>query len=88
MTAVSCIRPEICIGATYNNTRNAVLGVAVALQVLGHCDEDAGRESHVVYPVVLLATLLNLLHVLLESNKRLILVILARNVRAELAELI
>ena len=88
MTAVSCIRPETCIGATYNNTRNAVLGVAVALQVLGHCDEDAGRESHVEYPVVLLAALLELLEMLLKLDERLVLVVLAGHVRAVANELL
>lgn len=79
---------ESCTRATYDDARNAVLGVAVALQVLGDCDEDAGRESHVEYPVVLLAALLDLLHVLLKSDEGFVLVVLARDVRAELAEFV
>jgi hypothetical protein len=74
------------IRATYNDSRNAVLGIAVALQVLRNGNEDAGREGHVEYPVVLLATLLKLLHVLLKLDEGLILVVLTGNVRAEAAE--
>jgi hypothetical protein len=85
---VSCMRSGGRIRATYNNARNAVLGIVVALQVLRHWDEDTGRESHVEYPVVLLATLLKLLQVLLELDEGLILVVLARDVRAETAELL
>ena len=73
---------------TYDNTRNAVLWVAVALQVLRDCDEDAGRERHVENPVGLLATLLEVLEVLLELLEGLILVILARYICAEAAELL
>jgi hypothetical protein len=82
------MRPGRCIRATYDNTRNAVLGIAVALQVLRDCNEDTGRKSHVEYPVVLLAALLDLLHVLLKCDEGVILVVLARNVRAEFAELV
>jgi hypothetical protein len=74
--------------ATYNDARNAVLGIAVALQVLRNGNEDTGRESHVEYPVVLLATLLKLLHVLLELNEGLVLIVLAGNIRAEAAKLL
>jgi hypothetical protein len=56
--------------------------------VLRDCDEDTGRKSHIEYPVVLLAALLNLLHVLLKSDKGFVLVVLARYVRAEFAELV
>jgi hypothetical protein len=82
------MRSERRIPATYNNARDAVLGIAVALQVLRNGDENTGRESHVEYPVVLLATLLKLLHVLLELDEGLVLVVLAGNVRAEAAELL
>ena len=56
--------------------------------MLGDCDEDAGREGHVEYPVVLLAALLDLLHVLLKSDEGFVLVVLARDVRTELAEFV
>jgi hypothetical protein len=82
------MRSERRIRATYDNARNAVLGIAVALQVLRNGDENTRRESHVEYPVVLLATLLKLLHVLLELDEGLVLVVLAGNVRAEAAELL
>jgi hypothetical protein len=75
------MRSERRIPATYNNARDAVLGIAVALQVLRNGDENTGRESHVEYPVVLLATLLKLLHVLLELDEGLVLVVLARSRR-------
>jgi hypothetical protein len=80
--------PGSCIRTTYDNARNAVLGITVALQVLRDCDEDTGRKSHVEYPVVLLLALLNLLHVLLKLDEGLVLVVLARDVRAEFAELV
>ncbi len=56
--------------------------------MLRDCDEDTGRKSHVEYPVVLLLALLNLLHVLLKLDEGLVLVVLARDVRAEFAELV
>jgi hypothetical protein len=74
--------------ATYNDPRNAVLGVAVALQVLGDWDEDAGWERHVEYPVRLLAALLQLAQVLFELDKGLVLVVLAGDICAEAAELL
>src|SRR5689334_20430259 len=67
--AVSGMEPSCCVRVAYNDTSNAALGVAVALQVLGDCDEDAGRESHVEDAVGLLAALLDFLHVLLELNE-------------------
>jgi hypothetical protein len=72
---------------TYNDSRNTLLRVAVALQVLRDCGEDAGWERHVKDPVGLIATLLELLKVLLKLNEGLVLVILSRNVCAEAAEL-
>jgi hypothetical protein len=73
---VSCVATGGCIEATYNDARDAVLWVTVALQVLRDCGEDAGWERHVEYPVGLLATLLKLLQVLLEVLEGLILVVL------------
>jgi hypothetical protein len=73
---------------TYNDSGDALLGVAVALQVLGDCGENAGWERHVKDPVGLLATLFKLLEVLLKRNEGVILVILPRNVCAEAAKLV
>lgn len=61
---------------TYDNTRNAVLWVAVALQVLRDCDEDTRWQRHVEYSVSLLAAFLKLAQMLLELLEGLILVIL------------
>ena len=72
----------------YDYSSDAALGVAVALQVLGNCDENTGREGHVEYPVGLFAALLDFLHVLLELNEGIVLVVLARDVGAEAAELL
>jgi hypothetical protein len=77
-----------CKGITYNDSRNAVLGVAVALQVLGNCGEDAGGERHVEYPVGLTAALLEFLKVVLKLNEGFILVVLARDVCAKTAKLL
>lgn len=72
---------------THNNSGNAVLGIAVAFQVLRHCDEDAGRKSHVEYPVSLLAAILDICQMLLELLERFVLIILPRDVRAQATEL-
>jgi hypothetical protein len=77
-----------CSRDAYNDSRNAVLWVAVALQVLRDWDEDARWERHVEYAVRLLATLLELLEVLLQLLEGLVLVVLAGNVCAEAAELV
>jgi hypothetical protein len=79
---VSCKFQCSCRSNAYNNARDAVLGVVVALQVLRDCDEDTGGERHVEDAVVLLAALLELLEVLLKLDERLVLVVLAGNVRA------
>jgi hypothetical protein len=73
---------------THDNTSNALGRIAVALQVLRHGDEDAGGKSHVEHPVRFLATLLKLLHMFLELNERIILIVLAGDVGAEAAELL
>jgi hypothetical protein len=85
---VSCSSAGSCRRATYNDAGNALLRVAVALQVLRDCGENAGWERHVEDPVGLLATLLKLLEVLLKCNERVILVILPGNVCAEAAKLV
>ena len=77
--------------ATHNNTGKTTLGVAVALQLLGHGDENTRGQRHVEDAVVLLAalaTLLDLLEVLVEVDKRLVLVVLTGDVGAQLAELV
>lgn len=76
-----------CTQLAYNDTSNAALGVAVALQVLGNCDEDARGQRHVEDAVGLLAALFNLLHVLFELEKGVVLVVLAGDVGAEAAKL-
>lgn len=75
---------------THNDAGEAALRVTVALQLLRHGDEDTRRQRHVEDTVLLfaLATLLDFLEVLVEVDERLILVILARHVGAQLAELI
>lgn len=65
-----------------------MLWVAVALQMLRHCDEDARRQSHVEHPICFLAALLKLFQVTPEINERVILVVLARDVCAESTEVI
>lgn len=76
------------VDAAYNDSGNALLGVAVLLQVLRNRDENTGGESHVEDAVGLLAALLELAKVRLELLEALVLVVLARNVRAHLAELV
>lgn len=56
--------------------------------MLGHNGEDAGRQRHVEQAVCLLESLLQLLDVAVEPEEGLILVVLARNVGAEAAELV
>lgn len=71
----------------YNNASDAVLGVAVALQVLRDGNKDAGWERHVKYSVGLLPALLKLLNVFPKVDKRIVLVVLARDVGAETTKL-
>lgn len=75
---------------THDNASKTRLGVAVALQLLGHGDEDTGGKRHVEDTILLLglAALFHLLKVLVEVDERVILVVLAGNVRTQLAELI
>jgi hypothetical protein len=72
---------------THNDTRNTVLGVANLLEVLRNNGEDTRGERHVEQTVVLRAVRLNLLEVLLQALEGLVLVILTRDVGAELGEL-
>lgn len=75
---------------THNDAGEAALGVAVALQLFRHGNENTRRQRHIEDTVLLLAltALLDLLEVLVEVDERLILVVLARDVGAQLAELI
>ena len=84
-----CIVSDSCREvAAYNDTSNALLGIVVALQVLGNGDEDTRRQGHVEYPVRLGTTLLDFLQVLLEIDERFVLVVLSRHICAETAELL
>lgn len=76
--------------ATHDNTGQAVRGVAVPLQLLRHGDEHTRGQRHVEHTVLLLSlpTLLDLLKVLVEVYERVVLVVLARHVSAQLAELL
>jgi len=71
---------------TYNDTGDAVGWVAVLLQLLGDSRENAWWKSHVEYTVLLLSAILKLLKVGLETNERLILVILTGDVAADILE--
>lgn len=75
---------------THNNASEASLRIAVALQLLGHGGEDTGWQCHVEHAVLLLrlAFVLDLLKVLVQVDKTIILIILAGNVGTHLAELI
>lgn len=72
--------------ATYDDTGETVLRVAVALQLVGDGDENTGGQSHVEDSVLLLLALLDLIEVVVEVDERVVLVILTGNVGAELAE--
>jgi hypothetical protein len=72
---------------TYDNSSNASLWVAVLLQVLRDCGEDTWWQSHIEDPVRLLASLLKLIQVLVQLNKRLILVVLSGDVGASTAKI-
>lgn len=71
---------------TYNDTSNAVLGVAALLQVLGDNGEDGRGQGHVEETMRFGATSLELLEMLFKLVERLILVVLAGDVSADLGE--
>lgn len=75
-------------GLAYNDSGNALLGVAYLLQVLRDNGEDARGKSHVKQTVCLGPVLLDLQQMLLELLERLILVILAGDIGAEFGELL
>ena len=56
--------------------------------MLRNRDEDAGRKRHVEDPVTLLPAVLQLLQVFPQVHKRLVLIVLTRDVRTRLAELL
>lgn len=78
------------LGKTHNNASKAALGVTVALQLLRHGSENTRGQSHVEDAVLFLglATVLDLLEMLVEIDKGIVLVVLAGDVRAQLAELV
>lgn len=71
---------------TYDDSRNAVLRIAVPLQLLGHGDEDTGRQRHVEDSVLFLLSLFDLLQMPVEIDERIILIILTRDICAHLTE--
>lgn len=73
---------------TYNNASDALSGVAASLQVLGDDCEDTRGQSHVEETMSLWTTTLELLEVLVKVLEGLVLVVLAGNVCAELAEVL
>lgn len=74
--------------ATYNDTGNAFCGVAASLQVLGDNREHTGRQRHVEQTVRLFAPLLEVFQVLVQVQERVVLVVLAGDICAELAEVL
>lgn len=75
-------------GATHDDASNALFRVAASLEVLRHDCEDAGGKRHVKETVSLLAPALQILEVLVEGQEGLILVVLACDVRTEVAEVL
>ena len=72
----------------YNDSRDALFGVTVPLEVLRDGNEHARGQSHVEYPILFWPPLLNLLEVFPEVDKGLVLVILPRDICTELAKVI
>lgn len=62
--------------------------IAVALQLIRHGNEDTGGQSHVEDSVLLLLALFDIVEVLVEADKGLVLVVLTRGVGAKLAEVV
>ena len=75
-------------GETHDNTSDAVLWVAVLLQLLRDNREDTWWQCHVENTVVLLSSLFQLIEVLAQGDKGLILVILTRDVCADFQEVL
>ena len=73
---------------THNNTGNTVLWIAVLLELLGHNRKNTWWKCHVEHAILLLSALLQLLQMLTKSVERLVLVILAVDVGANLQELL
>lgn len=72
---------------TYNDASNALGRVAALLQMLGHNGKNTGREGHVENAVCLGSAGFQLLEVLVELVEGLILVVLAGDVGAQIAEI-
>jgi hypothetical protein len=75
-----------CCYGTHNDTRDAVLRITIALQVLRDGNENARRKCHVKDPVRFLATLLKLFDVFPQVDERVILIVLTGDVGAETTE--
>lgn len=72
--------------STYNDTSDTPGWVAASLQVLGDNGKDTGRQRHVEQAVRLWPSLLQVLEVVVQNSKGLILVVLAGNVSAQAGE--
>lgn len=73
---------------TYNDTSDATRGVAALLEVLRDDRENTWGKSHIEKTVGFGLSLLEVLKVLVKTEEGLVLVILARDVGAEIAKLI
>lgn len=73
---------------TYDDSRNAILRVAVPFEMLRYGYEHTRRESHIEDSVAFFTIALDLQNVLIELLEWLILVVLSGNVCASLAEII
>ena len=74
--------------ATYDDPSQTLLGVTVALQLIGDGNEDARGQGHVEDTVLLLLALFDLVEMLVEVDERIILVVLTGDVGAHLAEVL
>ena len=72
--------------ATDNDPSDTLIGITMFLQMFGYRDEHTGRKRHVKHAVVLLPPLFEFLQMLSKIHKRFILIVLSRNVTAEVAE--
>jgi hypothetical protein len=73
---------RILEGGTYDDSRNAILRVAVLFEMLRYGYEHTRRESHIEDSVAFFTIILNLQNVLVELLEWLILVVLSGNVCA------
>lgn len=87
-TQLSVYRLGLSVRDTHDNTGDAVLWVAVLLQLLGDNGENARWQCHIENTVLLLSALLQLLEVCAQGHKRLILVVLTGDVCADFQEVL